>query len=114
MQAIVQYIEKIEKLKTCAEYSEARSLIEQCLKRYQDDYRLYEELADVYLYEGDVDKAQRAVEYAQTLSPESATGLYLQGYIYLVNNQYSKGVALLSRANMLTPNNPEILRNLGW
>ena len=109
-----QYIEKIENLKRSKLYKEARELIEKCLSKYSDDYRLYEELADVYLYEWDIFRAQQAAKYGQELSPKSATGLYLLGYILLVEEKYSESVKFLQQANKYNPNNPEVLRNLGW
>jgi len=36
------------------------------------------------------------------------------GYIHISKGNFSLGVELLEKANELFPNNPEILRNLGW
>ena len=114
MTEAVWYIQEIEKLKNKWAYSDARKLTQDYLLRYTDDYRLYEELADIYLYEGDLDKAENAMRFAQNLNPESSTWLYLSWYINISKGSFKLGVELLLKANESFPNNPEILRNLGW
>jgi Flp pilus assembly protein TadD len=111
---LVRHIGEIEDLKYAGKYEEARKRVESYLLRYADDYRLYEELADISLYEGDLERAETSMEAARRLHPESATGTYLMGYILLSKGHFDEGVSLLERANVLFPNNPEILRNLGW
>lgn len=81
---------------------------------YTDDYRLYEELCDIYLFLGDHNKAHEAILVARGLNPESATGMYLLGYLSVTQGNFVEGIKLLEDANGLFPNNPEILRNLGW
>lgn len=109
-----QYIQEIEKLKSAWNYSEAQKIAEKYLSKYTDDYRLYEELADIYLFEWKLEKAENAMKFAQNLNPESATGLYLSGYINISKWNFKLWVELLEKANELFPNNPEILRNLWW
>lgn len=54
------------------------------------------------------------MKVARELHSDSATGTYLMGYILISRGQFSEGIDYLERANKLFPNNPEILRNLGW
>lgn len=108
------YINEIEKLKSDWNYRDARDAVQKYLLSYTDDYRLYEELADIYLYEWDIDKAENAMSFARNLNPESATWLYLSWYINISKWSFKLWVELLEKANELFPNNPEILRNLGW
>lgn len=108
------YIQEIEKLKNSWNYEEAKRLTQKHLLSYTDDYRLYEELADIHLFEWDIDKASNAMSFAQNLNPESATWLYLAWYINLSKWNFRLGVEQLEKANLLFPNNPEILRNLWW
>ena len=89
-------------------------MLEGAIARYNDRYELYEELADVYIYEGAYDKATLALDYAETLEKNSSTGLYLRGYMALINNDFSTAISFLERSNITSPNNPEVLRNLGW
>lgn len=71
-------IDHIEELKSQKRYEEARDVLEGAIARYPNRYELYEELADVYIYEGTYDKAEIALDYAETLESHSSTGLYLR------------------------------------
>ena len=75
---------------------------------------MYEELADVYIYEGEYDKATLALDHAERLEKGSSTGLYLRGYMALINNDFATAISFLEQSNIKSPNNPEVLRNLGW
>jgi Tfp pilus assembly protein PilF len=75
---IESIIENIEQLKQQNQYVKARMIALEALTKYTDDYRLYEELADIYLFENNLDKAEEVIRYARTLHPESATGIYLE------------------------------------
>jgi tetratricopeptide (TPR) repeat protein len=108
------YIQEIEALKNEWKYPEARQKTQIHLRRYVDDYRLYEELADIYLFEWNLDKAEESMELAQKLHADSATWTYLMGYIHIARCRFSLGIQFLEKANMLFPNNPEILRNIWW
>jgi hypothetical protein len=44
-------IDHVEELKAQKRYAEARQMLEGAIIRYIDRYELYEELADVYIYE---------------------------------------------------------------
>lgn len=107
-------IETIELLKQENKYIEARNTALQALTRYMDDYRLYEELADIYLFENNLDKAEEVISYARTLHPESGTGIYLEGYIAVARGDFDHAIEVLTRANTIMPNNAEVIRNLWW
>ncbi|MDD2515858.1 MAG: tetratricopeptide repeat protein [Candidatus Gracilibacteria bacterium] len=110
----VNYIMEIENLKNAGKYKEAVAKTQEYLIKYTDDYRLYEELADIYIFTGNIKKAKSAAESALKLNKESATGNYLLGYIYVTDGEFEKGIEHLEKSNNLFPNNPEVLRNLGW
>jgi Tfp pilus assembly protein PilF len=76
--SIDHIIENIEQLKQKNQYIEARMIALEALTRHTDDYRLYEELADIYLFENNLDKAEEVIGYARTLHPDSGTGIYLE------------------------------------
>jgi len=84
------------------------------MTRHADDYRLHEEMADIHLSENDIPKAEEAMKIAQKLNPASVTGTYLLGYIHISKGNFTLGVELLEKANSISVNNPEIIRNLGW
>jgi Flp pilus assembly protein TadD len=68
---IEKVIEAIEELKHQNRYGEARLTALEALTKHTDDYRLYEELADIYLFEENLEKAEEVISYARTLHPES-------------------------------------------
>lgn len=107
-------IDEVERLKNQKRYLEARTLMEWAISRYPHRYELYEELADIYIYEGDYSKAEKALNYAETLEPNSSTGFYLRWYMALVRNDFRMAIENLETSNQKSPNNPEVLRNLWW
>lgn len=115
MDAIRTIIQEIENLKTKKEYKKAVSIIHEALINHQDDYRLYEELADIYLYSWDIEKANKAIDFALNINPESATWNYLKWFVILSEwDDLKTAIKCLEKSNSLMPNNPEVLRNLGW
>jgi tetratricopeptide (TPR) repeat protein len=68
----------IEEYKSSNQYGKARQTALQALTQYTDDYRIYEELADIYIFEENLDKAEEVIGYARALHPESGTGAYLE------------------------------------
>lgn len=108
------YITEIEDLKNNWKYKEAVKKTQDYLVKYTDDYRLYEELADIYIFTWDLKKAEQVCLNALELNPESATGNYLLWYVYITNGRLEEGIKHLEKSNNLYPNNPEVLRNLGW
>jgi hypothetical protein len=75
---IEDIINAIEEFKSESKYTEARETALQALVKYTDDYRIYEELADIYIFEENLDKAEEVIGYARALHPESGTGAYLE------------------------------------
>ncbi len=104
----------IEELKSESKYNEARETALQALTKYTDDYRIYEELADIYIFEENLDKAEEVIGYARALHPDSGTGAYLEGYIAAARWDFDRAITILTIANSKFPNNAEIIRNLGW
>lgn len=108
------YIATIEELKSRGAYEEAHKTALELLKKHTDDYRLYEELSDIALYDGRIQESYRYIQLAQELHPDSLTGKYLLGSIHVALGNFPQAVEMLSIANESMPNNPEILRHLGW
>ena len=44
-------IQEVETLKSKKMFNEAIKLLQDSIPQYSDDYRLYEEIADIHLYE---------------------------------------------------------------
>lgn len=114
MDKIKEIILEIEKLKAEQKFTKAVEIIEQSLTIYNWDYRLYEELADIYLYKGELDKALKSVEFWLELNDESATWNYLKGFILLSKDKVQDSISYLEKSNSLMGNNSEVLRNLWW
>jgi len=114
MDQIRDIIQKVENKKSLKDFDGAISLLQSGLMKYSDDYRLYEELADIYLYMGDTKKSFSALDFALTLNPKSATGNYLKGFILLGEDKVTEAINYLELSNKLFGNNAEVLRNLGW
>ena len=114
MDKIREVIIQVEQLKLEKKFKEAIILLEWNIGKYSDDYRLYEELADIYLYKGDLQKSIRAINFALSLNKNSATWNYLKWFIFLSQDKVSEAMKFLKISNNLMWNNAEVLRNLGW
>ncbi|MCH2188211.1 hypothetical protein MK079_00075 [Candidatus Gracilibacteria bacterium] len=114
MDQIQNLIVEIEELKNEQKFSRAIELLEKSIMRYHSDYRLYEELADIYLYRGELDKGLKSANFALDLNEDSATGNYLKGFILLSQDKVREAIFYLEKSNKMLGNNPEVLRNLGW
>jgi len=105
---------EIEKVKSSNDFEKAYNLIQKSIMKHNDDYRLYEELADVSIYMWKLKKAETAINYALSLNKNSATWNYLKWFILLSQDRYKQALYFLERSNKLLWNNSEVLRNLGW
>ena len=114
MDTLSHLILEIEQLKMDQQYKTAIDILEKSIIKYQDDYRLYEELADIYLYMWELSKGLRSVNFALKLNKKSATGHYLKGFILLSQDKVTPAIKHLEQSNKLLGNNSEVLRNLGW
>ncbi|MDD2871233.1 MAG: hypothetical protein PHS49_04540 [Candidatus Gracilibacteria bacterium] len=114
MDKIKELILYIEALKNEQRFNEAIKIIQDSLVKYNGDYRLYEELSDIYLYKGELAKGLKSVNYALSLNKDSATGNYLKGFILLSQDKIIEAIKYLEYSNKILGNNSEVLRNLGW
>jgi tetratricopeptide (TPR) repeat protein len=64
MDSLQNLIVRIEELKQQKKFDDAVSIIQTSISKYSEDYRLYEELADIFLYRGEFDKAMKAVDFS--------------------------------------------------
>lgn len=114
MDMIKELIIKVENLKQNKNFKEALKMLKDVTMKYSDDYRVYEEIADIYLYEWSLNQAAKAVNFALSLNKQSATGNYLKWFILLSNEKPFDAIKFLEKSNSLMGNNAEVLRNLGW
>ena len=114
MDKIKELVVKVESLKSEQKFNDAIRLLETSLTRYNSDYRLYEELADIYLYKWELDKWLKSVDFSLSLNEKSATWNYLKWFILLSQDKVSEAIKYLEASNKLLANNSEVLRNLWW
>jgi len=109
-----ELIVQIEEIKLQNNFEKAYKLIQDSIIKYSEDYRLYEELADVSIYLWNIKKAESAIDYALELNPDSATWNYLKWFILLSQDKFKESLSFLEKSNSMLWNNSEVLRNLGW
>lgn len=114
MDKIKDIILQIENLKQEQKYEECTKIIEKAIIKYNWDYRLYEELADVYLYMWELNKWLKSIDFALELNNDSATWNYLKWFLLLSKDKIAEAINYLEKSNKLGWNNSEVLRNLWW
>ncbi len=114
MDKIKDIIIKVEALKEAQNYENAIDMLEKNIVKYNNDYRLYEELADIYLYKWELIKWLKSVNFALSLNNESSTWNYLKWFILLSQDKIKEAISFLEKSNTLMWNNAEVLRNLWW
>lgn len=111
---IERLLDQAEQMKLDARHEEALIILEQILAKDPDNVVALEEIADNELSLEQYDRAERAANHALTIDADSFDAHYVLGFIASVREQWEKSVESLKTANRLEPNNPEILRCLGW
>lgn len=114
MNPVDNIIEQIEKSKQDGDYDTALKIALKGLNSHMNDYRFYEELADIYIFQENLEKAEEVIRYARELHPTSGTGIFLEWYILTEKWDFEKAIKTLEKANEMFPNNAEIIRNIGW
>ena len=111
---VLATLEEVEMLKINGEHEKSIALAQKLLVEDPDCVGALEEIADNYVSMEQHDRAEKAANRALQLDRNSYTAYYILGF--LASNQQKWEVALefLKRANVLHPNNAEILRCLGW
>jgi len=112
--SLKELIVQIEQIKSQWNFEQAYKLIQDSIIKYNEDYRLYEELADTSIYLWNLDRALKAINFALEINPESATWNYLKWFILLSMDRFFEALWFLEKSNKLMWNNSEVLRNLGW
>lgn len=107
-------LERAEQLKLQGKYTEAISLLEQLLIDDPSNVPALEELADNELSLDRYARAEAAAERAIVLDQGSYMGHYIMGFLRSHESKWDAALMELRLANKLKPNNPEILRCLGW
>lgn len=110
----VDVLEKAEHLKLNCQHEEALLLLEEILAWDPGNVAALEEIADNELSLERYDRAVAAAKQAVALDVESYMGHYILGFIASLRGDWAISRRELQLANQMNPNNPEILRCLGW
>jgi len=113
-QDVLEQLERAEQLKLSGKHIDALMLLEQLVLDDPGNVAALEEIADNELSLEKYDRAEIAANQAIALDPASYTGHYILGFIRSHRTQWQEAYDCLKLANKLKPNNPEILRCLGW
>jgi len=111
---VLEQLERAEQLKLGGKHVEALMLLEQLVLDDPGNVAALEEIADNELSLERYDRAEIAANQAIDLDGASYTGHYIIGFIRSHQSRWDEAHASLTLANKLKPNNPEILRCLGW
>ncbi len=107
-------LDQAEQMKIDARHEEALVILEEILAKDPNNIVALEEIADNELSLERYDRAEIAANRALSLDSGSFDAHYVLGFVASVREEWDKSVNSLKISNRLEPNNPEILRCLGW
>lgn len=81
--------------------------------RGDDDSAAFVREGRAALRRGDLDEAARALDQALVLDPRRVDAYVLRSAVYAARKQYQQGIALMRKAQVLAPNDLEVLTALG-
>jgi tetratricopeptide (TPR) repeat protein len=108
------HLERAERLKLEGKHQEALHILENILLEEPENIAALEEVADNELSLGHSNRAETAALQVLSLDKESFTAHYILGFLHSQKNKWNDAMDHLKEANKIYPNNPEILRCLGW
>jgi Flp pilus assembly protein TadD len=111
---VLERLEHAEQLKLSGKHHEALVILEELLLEDPTNVSALEEIADNELSLERFDRAENAAKQAVDMDPSSYTGHYILGFVRSSERKWDLAHQHLKEANRLKPNNPEILRCLGW
>lgn len=112
--SVIERLERAEQLKLTGQYEDALCILERLLVEDPENVSALEEVADNELSIEQFSRAETAAARAVSLDNKSYTGHYILGFLLSQKEGWKKAQEHLQLANRLKPNNPEILRCLGW
>ena len=111
---MLERLEQAEQLKLAGKHREALNILEELLIDDPGNVPALEEIADNELNLGRKGRARAAAMQAIKLDKRSYTALYILGFLACREEKWEEAETYLRTANQEHPNNPEILRCLGW
>jgi tetratricopeptide (TPR) repeat protein len=110
----LETLRKSEALKLEGEHHLAIENLEQLVIEDPGCLEALEEIADNLLSLDEFEKAERTANFALSIDNKSFIANHILGFLKLHEGHWQKAVTMLKIANEGSPNNPEILRCLGW
>lgn len=95
-------------------HKEALTIAEEILIEDPACVEAAEEVSDNLLSLERIPEAMRAAEYVLLLSPKSYIANFVLGFVASQKEEWGKSISFFQISNAGQPNNPEILRCLGW
>lgn len=111
---ITEKLSESEEYKMQGDYIKALRIAQKILEKDPSCIEAAEEVADNLLSLKEFNKAKSVAEFVLTHNPNSHIGNYVIGFLLLTENKNKKALPYLVTANKMSPNNPELLRCLGW
>lgn len=103
-----------EDYKINGDFEKALEIAQKVLQKDPGCVDAAEEVADNFLSLEMHEEALKAAQFAYTLDKKSYIANYVTGFLLLTDGQEDLALGYLQVANEVEPNNPEILRCLGW
>jgi tetratricopeptide (TPR) repeat protein len=111
---VLERLEQAEQLKLSGRHHEALAILEDLLLEDPSNVSALEEIADNELSLERLERAETAAKQAVDMDASSYTAHYILGFVRSSERKWDEAYKHLKEANRLKPNNPEILRCLGW
>ncbi len=111
---VMRELAKSEECKVKGKHQEALEIAQKILEKDPSCIAAAEEVADNLLSLNNHESAEKAARFVLILNPKSYIANYTLGFLSLTKGDDPVALPYLSVANNSEPNNPEILRCLGW
>jgi len=111
---IAELLKKAENLKNDGQHKKAIKILEKIVTTEPQCETAFEEIGDNFLSLKNLPKAEKALRHALKLNSNLPNARYLLGFLHSLKQNWRASILELQKANQLFPNNPEILRCLGW
>ena len=102
--AVIPYIDLAEVLVRLDRYDDAEAALQEALKNEPDSARSYMKLAEVRDYMNSFIVAHEAIDTAIRMSPDMPAVWVRKGLIYYTEGQVEKGLEMMEKALILSPN----------
>lgn len=111
---VIRELSRSENLKREGKFEEALEIAQKVLEKDPGCLAAAEEVADNLLSLDRLEEAKKAADFVYSMDTKSYIANYVLGFLLLGENKNQEALKYLKEGNQYSPNNPEILRCLGW